>query len=252
MRGNTFNIGEIMEKRKKVLITGASRGIGRAIATQLAMAGYDLVVTCQNNMDMLQDLACDLSGQYNISCMAYQCNVADNRAVEEMFECINDIDVVVNNAGISYIGLFQDMTADDWDGVMGVNLGGVFNVCSHAVKLMVKKHSGKIINISSMWGQTGASMEVAYSASKGGVDALTKALAKELAPSHISVNALSCGVVDTDMNKCFSEEERAELAQEIPYGRFATTQEVAQAVLGLINMPDYLTGQIIRMDGGLI
>lgn len=241
-----------MENRRKAMITGASRGIGEAVARKLAAEGFDLVITCQNNMDRLQDLACDLSSQYNISCMAYKCDIADSKGVRELFECVDHIDVLINNAGISHVGLFQDMTADEWNRVLAVNLGGVFNASSEAVKLMLREHKGKIINISSMWGQSGASMEVAYSASKGGVDAFTKALAKELAPSHISVNALSFGVIDTDMNRCFSDEERENLAEEIPFGRFATVEEAAEAVWALINMPEYVTGQIVRMDGGYI
>lgn len=241
-----------MNVGKKALITGASRGIGLEVAKKLAAQGYDLIITCQKNLEKLQNVASDLNSQYNIDCIVYECDVADNAAVKKLFDSIERLDVLINNAGISYVGLLQDMTYDEWNRIIDVNLGGVFNFSQEAIRLMLKEHKGRIVNISSMWGQAGASMEVAYSASKGGVDAFTKALAKELAPSHISVNALSFGVIDTDMNRCFSEEERETLAGDIPYGRFATAKEAAEAVWELINMPDYMTGQIIRMDGGYI
>ena len=239
-----------MSDNKTAVITGASRGIGKAIAYRLAAEGYDLLLTCENNIGILQDIASDLNSQHNISCQAYKCDISDSNAVQDFLQNVKEVDVLVNNAGISHIGLLQDMTDEEWKRLMGVNLSGPFYMCRGVIPRMLKKHSGCIVNISSMWGQTGASMEVAYSASKGGLDALTKALAKELAPSNIRVNALSCGVIDTDMNRVFSREEREELAESIPIGRFADPSEVAEAVLNIINMPEYMTGQIIAMTGG--
>ena len=238
--------------RRKALVTGASRGIGKAIAIKLASEGCDLVLTCQNNIDALQDIANDLSGQYNIKCLAYKCDVSDPSQIEELFLKENDYDIIVNNAGISYIGLIQDMSLEEWDRVISTNLSSVFYIIRKAVPYMIDQKSGCIINISSMWGGCGASMEVAYSASKAGVNGLTKALAKELAPSNIKVNAIACGVIDTDMNACFNNEEREALCESIPAGRFGNSAEVAQVTWQLINCPGYLTGQVINVDGGFI
>lgn len=237
---------------KKALVTGASRGIGRAIAKRLAKEGYDLVLTCQNNIEALQNICNDLSGQYNISCSGLKCDCSDYSQVQKLFETHNGFDVVVNNAGISYIGLLQDMTIEDWNKVIDTNLNSIFYTSKHAIDHMVFQKDGVIINISSMWGNVGASMEVAYSTAKGGMNAFTKALAKELAPSNVSVNAIACGVIDTDMNRCFSDEERKELEYEIPIGRFGRAEEIAQVACNLITGPRYLTGQIITVDGGFI
>lgn len=237
---------------RRALITGASRGIGKAIATKLAECGFDLILTCVYNVDVLQDMAIDLESQHNISCKAYKCDCSKPNELEELFKSIGNIDVLINNAGISYMGLLQDMSVEDWDNVINTNLRSAFITSKLAIPGMLEKKDGCIINISSMWGQAGASCEVAYSASKGGLDAFTKALAKELAPSNIAVNAISCGVIDTDMNKCFDEAERCELMESIPAGRFAMPAEVAEVVWQLINCPGYLTGQIIRIDGGMI
>ena len=170
--------------------------------------------------------------------------------VRELFEGITDLDLLVNNAGISHIGLLQDMTDDEWDEVMGTNLSSAFYTCRAAIPLMLKNKSGRILNISSVWGNVGASLETAYSASKGGINAFTKALAKELAPSGIAVNALACGVVDTDMNNAFSDEDMQALKNEIPMGRITTPEEVASQALLIIKSPVYMTGQIITIDGG--
>lgn len=236
----------------KALVTGASRGIGKAIAIRLAKEGYDLVLTCSKNIGLLQNLTSDLSSQYNIKCEAYMCDCADYSKVDELFSLNKDFDVVVNNAGISYIGLLQDMSIDEWNRVVNTNLNSVFYTSRKALDYMISKKKGRIINISSVWGNVGASMEVAYSTTKGGINAFTKALAKELAPCNITVNAVACGVIDTDMNSCFDEEERADLADSIPVGRFGTTDEVADVVWMLISSPDYLTGQIVTVDGGYI
>lgn len=236
--------------RKKALITGASRGIGKAIAQTFARAGYDLYLTCHTKRDLLETLAKELECKYNIACKTYCFSISDENAVREMFENIPKLDVLINNAGISHIGLLADMTYEMWKQVMDTNLGGCFLTSRYAVPGMVNQKKGKIINISSVWGNAGASMEVAYSASKGGMNAFTKALAKELGPSNIQVNAIACGMIDTDMNKCFDENELKELVQEIPADRLGKPQEVAEFALQLCEGNDYLTGQIITLDGG--
>lgn len=238
-----------MEK-KKALITGASRGIGKAIAIEFARHGYDIYVTCKNSFAELQQLCNDLKTDYNIEAIPFLADAGNAESMDNLFSNIEDIDVVVNNAGISYIGLLTDMSVEEWNRVIDTNFNSLFYVCRHAVPLMVRKKSGKIINISSVWGNVGASMEVAYSATKGGMNAFTKALAKELAPSNIQVNAIACGVIDTQMNRCFSEEEREALREEIPADRFGNPEEVAGLALQLAEGNDYLTGQIIALDGG--
>ncbi len=237
---------------KKALVTGASRGIGKAIAYKLARKGFDLVLTCAKNIDQLQNVVCDLTGQYNICCQAYLCDCADSSQVDELFNLHNNFDVVVNNAGISYVGLLQDMSDEEWNRVIATNLNSVFYTCRHSIEYMLSQKQGRIINISSMWGNVGASMEVAYSTSKGGMNAFTKSLAKELAPSNITVNAIACGVIDTDMNAMLSEEDRTNLEEDIPMGRYGSPNEVADMVYLLISSPDYLTGQVITLDGGYI
>lgn len=235
---------------KTALVTGASRGIGFAIATILARNGYELHLTCKNSIDKLQEIATILSVTYKVPCHAYKTDMGSFAEVGTLFSNIDSLDVLINNAGVSHIGLLQDTTADEWQNVIDTNLSSVFYTCKMAVPKMIAKQNGTIINISSIWGNCGASMEVAYSASKGGVNAFTKALAKELAPSNITVNAISCGVIDTDMNKCFSEAEMNTLIDEIPANRLGTPEEVAELTYQLINSPKYLTGQIIGIDGG--
>lgn len=238
--------------RKKALITGASRGIGRSVASALASSGFDLYLTCRNNRELLDSLAEELRRSYGIQCYCYAFSICDEDKVSEMFRDIPYLDVLVNNAGISYVGLLTDMTYQQWREVIDINLSACFLTCRHAVPEMVRRRRGKIINISSVWGSTGASMEVAYSASKGGVNAFTRALAKELAPSNIQVNGAAFGVIDTRMNACFSEEEMDQLRQEIPADRLGSVREAAQMISQIIHAPAYLTGQIITMDGGWI
>lgn len=241
---------------KNVLITGASRGIGRAIAMEFARQDCNLYVNSLNGGAKLEETVAVLNalrGENHAdgSIVQIRGDVGDADFVRSMFAHIEDgVDILINNAGISHVGLLQDMTDEEWDRIIKTNLSSV-HYCSHeAIPQMLKKGSGTIINISSVWGNVGASCEVAYSATKGAVNAYTKALAKELAPSHITVNAVACGCVDTDMNKCFSDEERAALCEEIPAGRFADAEEVARFVRSLCEQPEYLTGQIITMDGG--
>ena len=240
---------------KTAFVTGASRGIGRAIAIRLAEAGYNLSLVCEKREPLLNNLAHNIRSEHaNIRILTASGDISSPEFVEEMRERTEEnfgaIDVLINNAGISYVGLLTDMSVEDWDRVMNVNLRSCFLTSKAFLPGMINKKSGKIINISSIWGQAGASCEVCYSASKGGMDSFTKALAKEVAPSGISVNAISCGVIDTDMNDNLSDEEKALLAEEIPAGRFGKPDEVAKAVITLLNTDNYLTGQIIGINGG--
>lgn len=242
--------GRAVPAPKSALVTGASRGIGRAIAQALAEEGYRLYLTCRRSEKELTDLSYQLSESYNVACTPIVADMGDAHAVEGVFRQISDLTLLVNNAGVSHIGLLHEMTTDEWQSLMNINLNALFYTCRLAIPLMLKRHAGQIINISSVWGNTGASMEVAYSASKGGVNAFTKALAKELAPSGIQVNAIACGVIDTDMNRCFTEEELADLRAEIPADRIGQPSEVAKLLVSIINAPSYLTGQVITLDGG--
>jgi len=240
--------GNIMSKT--ALITGASRGIGRAIAESLAALHYDLYLICHTRGQLLENLSEKLQQTYHIHCHCFVGDVASCDFIDSVFAKIDRLDLLVNNAGISYIGLLTDMSVKDWHRVMDTNLTSVFYASKLASANMLKYHAGKIINISSVWGESGASMEVAYSASKGGVNSFTKALAKELAPSGIQVNAIACGVIDTDMNSCLDDTEKACLIEEIPACRMGNPEEVARMVCLLADAPSYLTGQIISLDGG--
>jgi len=244
--------GELPMERKIALVTGASRGIGTAIAEELAAHGYDLYLTCHTMLALLQEKADALTAQYHISCRCYAFDVSDEEMWNQIFCELPYVDILVNNAGVSHIGLLSDMTYAQWQQVMSTNLDSCFLSCRAAIPGMLHRKRGKIINISSVWGNVGASMEVAYSASKGGVNAFTRALAKELAPSNIQVNAIACGVIDTDMNSCFSKEERAVLIEEIPADRMGQPEEVARLVMQLCSDNTYLTGQVITLDGGWI
>lgn len=232
------------------LITGASRGIGRAIALCFAQAAYDLILTCRSHITELQNFSRELEDTYSIRCLAVRADMGNFDDVSRVFGYITDLDVLVNNAGIAHIGLLSDMSVEDWHALMRTNLDSCFYTSKLAIPLLLQKHNGKIINISSVWGNVGASMEVAYSASKGAVNSFTKALAKELAPSNIQVNAIACGVIDTSMNGHLSEEDMSALRSEIPADRLGTPEEVARLVLQTAQAPAYMTGQIITIDGG--
>lgn len=238
------------------MITGASRGIGAAIATRFAAAGYNLILCCKNSFAHLEERKEQLHNQYGVEVLCFQGDVAEYAFVEEMVEeglkHFGQIDVLVNNAGIAHVGLLTDMSIAEWNHIVATNLTSVFATAKLVAPSMVARQKGKILNISSVWGSVGASCEVAYSACKGGMNAFTRALGKELAPSNVQVNAIACGCIDTAMNNCFSEEEKAILAQEIPAGRFGTPEEVAELAFSICNNNTYLTGQIITLDGGWI
>ncbi len=234
----------------KALVTGASRGIGEAIAQALAREGYDLYLTCDRTFDLLQRVADDIRTAYAVNVIPIEADMSDEADVESLFEQIGELDLLVNNAGISYIGLLQDMSMHEWQRIMNVNLNSAFLTCRAALKLMIPQQQGRIINISSIWGETGASMEVAYSASKGGLNAFTRALAKEVAPCNIQVNAIACGVIDTEMNRHLSTEEVASIVEEIPADRLGLPSEVAALAVSLADAPAYLTGQVVTIDGG--
>ena len=242
--------------KKSVLVTGSSRGIGRAIALTFAQNGYHVFINCHQSMDELSTLLKEIQAIPEASCEMLVGDVGNPETVTKMFAKIDEVcdslDILVNNAGISHIGLLSDMTDAEWNRILQTNLSSAFYCSRAAIHGMVSKKAGKIINISSMWGTSGASCEAAYSATKAGIHGLTKALAKELAPSNIQVNAIACGAIDTNMNSQLSEEEKEMLITEIPVGRFGTPQEVADFVLQLANSPTYLTGQIIGLDGGYI
>ena len=232
-------------------ITGASRGIGRAIALRLAREGCRLVI-CSRGEETLLNTKQEIEA-LGAPCLAVAADVGDPSDCQKLFDTAKDFgapDILVNNAGISHIGLFQDMSAEEWNRLISTNLSSVFYCCRLAVPSMIAAQRGKILNISSVWGAVGASCEAAYSASKGGVNALTKALAKELAPSGIQVNAMACGAIDTSMNSFLDREERQALIEEIPACRLGTPEEAADMAWQLLNAPAYLTGQVVTLDGG--
>lgn len=241
--------------KKTVLVTGASRGIGKAIAVKYAKKGCNVAVNCIHSEERLAQTRREIES-YQTECLAFLGDMGNPADCQALFKKIRKqfggVDVLVNNAGISYIGLLQDMTSDDWDRIVRTNLTSVFNCCRLAIPYMVEKKCGKIINISSVWGVAGASCEVAYSATKGGINAFTKALAKELAPSGIQVNAIACGAIDTEMNHFLNQEELIDLIDKIPAGRLGKAEEVADLAYHLGYKDSYLTGQVIGLDGGWI
>lgn len=242
--------------KRLAVVTGASEGIGAAIALELAERGFGLILNARNE-EKLSKKAEELRKK-GIACSYASGDIGRPETAERIFAMAEELLmpdqelVLVNNAGISHIGLIQDMTDEEWQKIISVNLSSVFYTCRKAIPLMLRNKKGHIVNLSSVWGSAGASMEAAYSASKGGVEAFTKALAKELAPSGIAVNAISPGVIDTRMNACFSDEEREELRQEIPAGRFGDAAEAARLCAFLCECDSYITGQIIGVDGGWI
>ena len=241
---------------KNVLITGASRGIGRSTAILFAQNGYHVFLNCNKSVEELKQVQEEIEKHHPKAVTLVPGNVGNPSDVRSIFGEIyshcDSLDVLINNAGIAHIGLLMDLTDEEWQQIIDTNLSSVFYCCREAVPKMVSKKSGRIINISSMWGTVGASCEAAYSASKSGIHGLTRALAKELAPSGISVNAIACGVIDTVMNAQLDEAERQSLAEEIPAGRFCSPEEIAEVIWQTVNTPAYMTGQIIGVAGGYI
>lgn len=237
--------------KKTALITGASRGIGAAIALKLAEEGFFTYVNFCKSSDLVEKIAEQTGG------IAVMADVSDKSQTEKMVKNIiqntGGIDVLVNNAGISVSGLFTDITEEEEQRLWKINVGGVFNCTKAVLPFMINKKYGKIINISSMWGQVGASCEVHYSASKSAIIGFTKALAKELGPSGINVNCIAPGVIMTDMNKCHSADTLEALREETPVMRLGTAEDVAQAAAFLASdKSSFITGQILGVNGGLV
>ena len=234
-----------------ILITGASHGVGKAFAVACAQSGRFSKIILNGGSDTaaLEDTARRVSAAGDLVCIADVGDVSDLSYVRSLRERFGPVDTLVNNAGISRVGLLTDMSPEEWDRVMKVNVTSLYNTCHTYVPDMVTNGGGQILNVSSVWGLCGASCEVAYSASKGAVNAFTKALAKELAPSHICVNAIAPGILDTRMNAHLSEKETAEIRDQIPAGYIASPEEAAQAMLRLLEMPEYFNGEIVRFDG---
>lgn len=242
---------------KTALVTGASRGIGTACAIALAKCGYNIVLNYNKSEEKAKNVAGIIADNYSVDVMCCKADVADKAQVDMMVESALDrfksIDVLVNNAGVSLQKLFTDTTLDDWNSIIATNLGSVYNVTHAVLPTMIRNHSGSIVNISSMWGQVGASCEVAYSASKAGVIGLTKALAKEVAPSNIRVNCVAPGVIMTDMMGEFSDEDLELIKEEIPLNMFGTAKNVADTVAFLVSdKAQYITGQVIGVNGGMV
>ena len=242
--------------KKNMLITGASRGIGRSTTLLFADKGFHVFLNCNKSIEELQKVQQEIEQNHPNCSTIVTGNVGNPEDVRSIFREIyshcDSLDVLVNNAGVAHIGLLMDLSDEEWRRIIDTNLSSVFYCCREAVPKMVSTKSGRIINISSMWGTVGASCEAAYSASKSGIHGLTRALAKELAPSGISVNAIACGVIDTVMNAQLDKTERQELAEEIPAGRFCSPEEIAEVIWQTANTPVYMTGQIIGVDGGYI
>jgi len=237
---------------KTVIVTGGSRGIGAEIVRTLAKEGYNVILNYNKSEEIAKFIKEELTSKgYNVE--IFKADVSKREEVKKLInftiEKFKNIDVLVNNAGISQIKLFTDITDQDWNNMMAVNLNSVFYTCQEVLPYMINKKEGLIINISSIWGSIGASCETHYSVTKAGVDTITKSLAKELGPSNIRVNSIAPGIIDTDMNKYLSKEERKNIEKEIPLQKIGKTHDIAKCVKWLIE-DSYTTGQIIKINGG--
>ena len=239
---------------KNVLVTGASGGIGRAIALELARRGWSVALQYRRNQQAAEELEREIL-RLGGSGKAYQADLTDEAQVEDLLAAaerdLGFLEGLVNNAGSAWKGLFTDMTLADWRGVMDADLTSVFLCCRRALPSMIRQKRGSIVNVSSMWGQVGASCEAAYSAAKAGVIGLTKALAKEEGPSGVRVNCLAPGVIDTPMNGDLSQEDLDALREETPLERIGTPEETAKAAAFLLEQ-EFLTGQVLGLNGGLV
>lgn len=240
-----------------VFITGASRGIGAACAIYFAHHGYDVGINYLNNDEKAEIIAEQIRA-IGRKAVLLKADVADKKAIGKAISMCTDelgpIDVIINNAGIAQQKLFTDITEEEWHRMFSVNVDGIYNVLSEALPDMIRRHSGSVVNISSMWGISGASCEVHYSASKSAVIGLTKALAAELAPSGIRVNCVAPGLIDTDMNKNLTEEDIQGVIDETPLGKIGKAEDVAKAVFFLASdeFSSFTTGQILSPNGGLV
>ena len=242
---------------KNVLITGASGGIGQALARAFARAGYGVGLHYHHGEAAAQRLAKELSTVYGIAAVPLRADLRRTADVHAMVETaqreLGFIGTLVNNAGVAQQKLFTDITDEEWDDMIGIHLSGTFRCCRAVLPEMIRRREGSILNISSMWGQIGGSCEVHYSAAKAGIIGLTKALAKEVGLSGITVNCIAPGVIRTAMLDCFSEEDLAALAEETPVGRIGTPEDVADTAVFLAgDGTRFITGQVIGVNGGFV
>ena len=240
-----------------VLVTGSSRGIGRAIAYAFLKEGATVILNSAHHEATLVATYQAFQDE-QLACSMFLGNLADHTVAQALFaQCLTDYgrypSILINNAGISHVDLFTQTPPDKWHHIMATNLDTAYNCCYLATPAMINAQKGIIINISSIWGVVGASCEVAYATSKSALNGFTKALAKELGPSHIRVNAIACGWIDTEMNAHFSSEDKEAFLEEVPLCRAGTPQEVADTCLYLASpASSYMTGQILILDGGLL
>ncbi len=242
---------------KTVLITGGSGEIGSAIALRLAATGFDIAVTYLHGKEKAYELANEIAEKYNVKSQAIYLDLTDRKSISSAYDdcaqLLGEPNVLINNAGVESIGLFQDLSDAELVGVLNANLIGSMLLTKRVLPAMLREHSGRIINIASVWGECGASCEVAYSTAKAGLIGFTRALAKECAPSGVLVNAISPGFIDTRMNEHLSEAERAELISSIPASRAGVSDDVARVCEFLVSKSSsYICGQTIRVDGGWI
>lgn len=241
---------------KTVIVTGGSRGIGAAISSEFARLGYNVIINYKSNTKQAAALASSLRS-YNTEIHTFKADVSKSDEVRLMadyaLEKFGSVDILINNAGVSYIDTINYLDESKSNEIFGTNLIGSYNCCKEISRIMINQKRGKIINITSMWGETGASCEVAYSSSKAGVIGLTKSLAKELAPSGINVNAVSPGLIATQMNNNISTDNLNSFIEEIPLGRIGTPEDIAFAVSFLASdKADYITGQVLSVNGGYV